>query len=106
VGTTAVPIFDHGWNWLRGLDGAGLTHTRLRAVKLYLKYGRRLKATIRELGYPTKNSLKAWCAEFEEGGELQEKYVRSLPKYSAEQKNTAIEHYVNHGRCFALVLSH
>ena len=77
---------------------------RLRAVKLYLKYGRRLKATIRELGYPTKNSLKAWCAEFEEVGELQEKYVRSLSKYSAEQKNTAIEHYVNHGRCFAFTL--
>ena len=74
---------------------------RLRAVKLYLKYGRRLKATIRELGYPTKNSLKAWCAEFEEGGYLQQKYMRSLPKYSDEQKNTAIEHYVNHGRCFA-----
>ncbi len=77
---------------------------RLRAVKLYLKYGRRLKATIRELGYPTKNSLKAWCAEFEEGGNLQEKYVRSLSKYSDEQKNTAIEHYVNHGRCFAFTL--
>jgi putative transposase len=74
---------------------------RLRALKLYLKYGRRLKATICELGYPTKNSLKAWCAEFEEGGNLQEKYVCSLPKYSDEQKNTAIEHYVNHGRCFA-----
>lgn len=44
---------------------------RLRAVKLYLKYGRRLQATIRELGYPTKNSLKAWCAEFEEGGYTQ-----------------------------------
>lgn len=44
---------------------------RLRAVKLYLKYGGRLKTTIRELGYPTKNSLKAWCAEFEEGGHLQ-----------------------------------
>jgi len=55
---------------------------RLRAVKLYLKYGRRLKATIRELGYPTKNSLKAWYAEFEEEGHLQQKYVRSLPKYS------------------------
>ena len=74
---------------------------RLRAVELYQKYGKRLKATIRELGYPTKNSLKAWCAEFEKEGHLQQKYVRSLPKYSDEQKNTAIEHYVNHGRCFA-----
>lgn len=27
--------------------------------------------------------------------------MRSLPKYSDEQKNTAVEHYVNHGQCFA-----
>jgi len=32
---------------------------RLRAVKLYLKLSRRVKATIYQLGYPTKNSLKA-----------------------------------------------
>jgi putative transposase len=74
---------------------------RLRAVKLYLKYGRRMKATIRELGYPTKNSLKAWYDEFEETGDVQAQYVRAKPKYSQEQKNAAIEHYVNHGRCIA-----
>lgn len=67
---------------------------QLRAVKLYLKYGRRLKVTVRELVHSTKGSLKAWRAEFEEGGNLQEKYVRSLPKYSDEQKNTAIGFYV------------
>ena len=38
---------------------------RLRAVRLYLKLGRRMSATLRQLGYPTKNSLKAWLAEFE-----------------------------------------
>lgn len=32
---------------------------RLRAVKLYPKLGRRMNATLRRLGYPTKNSLKA-----------------------------------------------
>jgi putative transposase len=74
---------------------------RLRAVELYLKYGRRMKAAIRELGYPTKNSLKAWCEEFEETGDVQAGYIRSQPKYSEEQKNAAIEHYVNHGRCIA-----
>ncbi|MDQ9172320.1 IS3 family transposase [Oxalobacteraceae bacterium R-40] len=74
---------------------------RLRAVELYLKYGRRIQATIRELGYPTKNSLKAWCAEFEARGDIQAKYVRSKPKYSEEQRKAAIEHYINHGRCFA-----
>jgi transposase-like protein len=71
---------------------------RLRAVELYLKYGRRMKATIRELGYPTKNALKAWCEEFEKAGDVQASYVRSKPKYSEEQKNAALEHYTNHGR--------
>lgn len=37
---------------------------RLRAVELYLQLGKRIKATIHQLGYPTKNSLKAWCEEF------------------------------------------
>ncbi|AKK24970.1 integrase catalytic subunit (plasmid) [Pandoraea oxalativorans] len=77
---------------------------RVRAVELYLKLGKRSKATIRQLGYPTKNSLKAWCNEFEKIGDLQRGYVRVKPKYSEEQKNVALEHYVNHGRCFAFTL--
>jgi len=77
---------------------------RLRAVELYLKLGKRIKATIRQLGYPTKNSLKAWCEAFEKSGDLQNEYVRVKPKYSEEQKKLAVEHYVNHGRCFAFTL--
>ncbi|NMY13255.1 IS3 family transposase, partial [Pseudomonas veronii] len=38
---------------------------RIRAVKLYIKLGKRTGATIRQLGYPTKNSLKSWHAEYE-----------------------------------------
>jgi len=33
---------------------------RIRAVELYIRFGRRLAATIRHLGYPTKNALKGW----------------------------------------------
>ena len=33
---------------------------RIRAAKLYIKLGKRLGATIRQLGYPTKNSLIGW----------------------------------------------
>lgn len=77
---------------------------RLRAVDLYVKLGRRSRATIRELGYPTKNSLKNWYQEFLKRGGLQVVYVRSKQKYSAEQKNVAIEHYMNHGRCFSATL--
>ncbi|KVE30698.1 hypothetical protein WS68_18255 [Burkholderia sp. TSV86] len=47
----------------------------MRAVELYVKLGKRIKATIRQLGYPTKNSLKAWCDEFEKSGDLQKGYA-------------------------------
>jgi transposase InsO family protein/transposase-like protein len=77
---------------------------RLRAVKLYIKLGKRIRATIRQLGYPTKNSLKNWHQEFLERGDLQVDYVRSVPKYSTLQRAVAIEHYMNHGRCFSATL--
>lgn len=77
---------------------------RLRAVKLYLTLGKRCKATIQQLGYPTKNALKAWHDEFERRGDLQAGYARSKPKYSDEQRNVAVEHWANHGRCFAFTL--
>jgi len=36
---------------------------RIRAVELYIKLGKRVRATIRQLGYPTKNALKGWHRE-------------------------------------------
>ncbi|MFP4897631.1 hypothetical protein, partial [Paraburkholderia sp. EG304] len=41
--------------------------------------GKRIGATIRQLGYPTKNSLKAWHREYERCHDLQIGYVRSRP---------------------------
>ena len=74
---------------------------RIRAVKLYIKLGKRTGATIRQLGYPTKNVLKSWHREYEQGGNLRVGHVRSRSKYSAEQKKVAVEHYLNHDRCLA-----
>jgi transposase-like protein len=37
---------------------------RIRAVELYIKLGKRVAATIRQLGYPTKNALKGWHWEY------------------------------------------
>jgi hypothetical protein len=34
----------------------------LRAVELYIRLGKRLNGTIRQLGYPTKNALRAGTA--------------------------------------------
>ncbi|SFU20857.1 Transposase [Paraburkholderia aspalathi] len=77
---------------------------RMRAVRLYLKLGKRVGATIRQLGYPTKNSLKSWHLEYERCHDLRTGYVRSTPKYSAEQKKVAVDHYLGHGRCAAATL--
>jgi len=77
---------------------------RIRAVKLYEKLGKRSGATSGQLGYPTKNALKSWHREFEQDHELPVGYVRSKPKYSAEPKKVAIEHFLNHDRCMAETL--
>ena len=74
---------------------------RIRAVKLYIKLGKRTGAAIRQLGYPTKNALKSWHREYEQGHDLPVGYVLSRPKYSDQQKEVAVEHYLNHDRCLA-----
>ena len=74
---------------------------RIRAVKLYIKLGKRLRATIRQLGYPTKNSLIGWYREYEDSRDLQEGYVRSMHKYSAQQRQIAVQHFLDHDRCIA-----
>jgi transposase-like protein len=51
---------------------------RLRAVRLYIKLGRRVRLTIRQLGYATKNALKSWHREFEKHRDLPTGYVRRL----------------------------
>ncbi|EQT15601.1 hypothetical protein G830_04882 [Escherichia coli HVH 176 (4-3428664)] len=65
---------------------------RLRAVRLYLKLGRRMSATLRQLGYPTKNSLKAWLAEFERNQDLRRGYQRI--KRQGNDSNLLIVFYV------------
>ena len=75
---------------------------RVREVKLYIKLGKRIGATIRQLGYSTKNALKSWHREFERCRDLSMRYVRSKPKYSDEQKKLAVDHYLDHGRCMTV----
>ena len=74
---------------------------RIRAVKLYIKLGKRTGATIRKLGYPTKNALKSWHREYEQSRDLPAGYVLSRPKYSDQQKKVAAQHYLDHDRCLA-----
>ena len=76
-----------------------LYEDRIRAVKLYIKLGKRIGATLRQLGYPTKNALKSWHREFEQRQDLPASPVRTWQKFSEEQKQLAVEHYLHHDRC-------
>jgi transposase InsO family protein/transposase-like protein len=76
---------------------------RLRAVRLYIKLGKRVSLTIRQLGYPTKNSLKSWHREFEQRLDLPTGYARG-PKYSNVQKESAARHFLDNGRCLAATI--
>jgi len=39
---------------------------QIRAVDLYIELRKRVRPTIRRLGYPTKNSLKGWYNEYQQ----------------------------------------
>jgi len=52
---------------------------RLRAVRLYIKLGKRVGLTIRQLGYPTKNALKTWYRDYEQSQDLPAGYAPLKP---------------------------
>lgn len=71
---------------------------------MHITLGKRVGATIRQLGYPIKNALKGWYREFEHRLDLSPGYARSKPKYSQAHKAAAGEHYVSHDRCIAATM--
>ena len=77
---------------------------RVRAVELFIKLGKRVRPTIRQLGYPTKNSLKGWFREYEQRLDLPMGYAGREPKFSQAQKEAAVEHYLTHDRCIAATM--
>ena len=77
---------------------------RIKAVRLYMKLGKRLGVTIRQLSYPTKNTLIGWYREFIDKQALRVGYTRSRGKFTVAQKQHAVQHYMDHGRCIAFTL--
>jgi putative transposase len=73
---------------------------RIKAIELYIKYDRCAADVARELGYPDRKSLVSWYEAYleeQETGVLWEGCTR-YAKYSLEEKTTAVEHYLEHGR--------
>lgn len=73
---------------------------RERAVELYVRYGRKATATMRELGYPkSRQQLRARHREWEErGGALE---GRSTQRHADAQERAAVDRCLEHGRCGA-----
>lgn len=63
---------------------------RVRAVEFYIKLGKRVRATIVQLGYPTKNALKGWHPEYEKRLDLPVGFALRAPKYTQAQKEAAV----------------
>lgn len=76
---------------------------RLRAVRLYIRLGKRVGLTIHQLGYPTKNALKSWHKEYEQSLDLPTGYV-CPPKYSQAERERAVNHYLENGRCYSATI--
>ena len=77
---------------------------RIRAVEPYVKLGKRVRPTLRQLGYPTKNALKGWSSEYQQKLDLPAGYAGREPKFSQEQKAAAFEHYVTHDQSIAATI--
>lgn len=60
-----------------------------RAVKLYIRLGKRADLTLRQLGYPKKNALKSWYRVYAQCLDLRAGCVRP-PKYTETQKAQAV----------------
>ncbi|MGI6519035.1 MAG: hypothetical protein ACOX4C_09700 [Bacillota bacterium] len=72
----------------------------MKAIELSIKYDRCVADVAREPGYPDRKSLVSWheaYLEAQETGVLWEGCSR-YSKYSLEEKTTAVEYYLEHGR--------
>lgn len=73
---------------------------RLKAIELYIQYGKSAAATVRALGYPSKKQLMRWYQSYVVCDEIPPRNKRKS-KYSAEERRLDVEHYFHTGQCIA-----
>ncbi len=69
-----------------------------KAVLLFIQYDLSPSTVIYELGYPSKNTIRNWYRQYQKTGRFEQRDRKSSSKYSSEQRKTAIEYYLAHGR--------
>ncbi|MGB4439132.1 MAG: transposase [Sedimentibacter sp.] len=73
---------------------------RIKAVKLLIQYDMSYSTVIRELGYPSRESLWNWYNEYSQNGDLHNDFIKQ-PKFTEEEKRNAVNYYLEHGKCFS-----
>ena len=69
-------------------------------MDLYIKYEHSAADVIHELGYPSKGALLSWYADRleEERTGVPSRRGERYRRYSDEQKQAAVDHYLEYGR--------
>ncbi len=75
---------------------------RQKAVELYIKFGKSAAAFIRELGYPDRKTLRMWYRKHIEEHKtgVLHRNIRT-PKFTEEQKQEAVRHYLENGLSYS-----
>ena len=68
------------------------------ALETYIKYDHSYTATVVELGYPAKETMRKWWKEYKATGEIPVGKTHRKSKYSDEQAQAAVNHYLEHGK--------
>lgn len=69
---------------------------RIKAVELYIKYDLSAADTVQELGYPDRKMMVQWHREYQETGQLHERFIKH-PAYTSDQMKVAVNYYLEHG---------
>ncbi|MDO9067735.1 MAG: transposase, partial [Deltaproteobacteria bacterium] len=73
---------------------------RMKAIEVYIRYGKSAAATIRSLGYPSKKQIQRWYRSYSASGQALSRKKRKA-KYSSVERRRAVEHYFLTGKCLA-----
>ncbi len=68
-----------------------------KAIELLIKYDLCYATVIRELGYPSKGSLRNWYYAYKAADTIKSSYSKKS-KYSFEEKQKAVNYYIEHGK--------
>ena len=74
---------------------------RAKAIETFARFGCGAADAIAELGYPNRSTLRNWWKEHQISGDEFLERERRRPRYSDEEKQGAVDRYLEHGKSLA-----